>query len=140
MSSEIARSDPNVASSQRCNEKDRSAAIDALGRHYASGYLDRDEHDVRVAKAMTSETRENLKFLLGDLPETRPVTQTMFEDRPATAVLAIALMVAGVLIATLPWFFTAGHGDALKAASASALILGLGVLATGIAWLVKVFG
>ena len=140
MSSEIARSEPNVAASLRCNEHDRSATIDALGQHYGNGYLDRDEHDLRVAKAMTAETRASLKYLLQDLPEVRPVTQTMFEKRPATAVLAIALIVAGLLIATLPWFFTAGHGNMLKAASAAALVVGVGVVFTGVAWLIKVFG
>ena len=140
MSSEITRSEPNVTDAQRCNEHDRSAAIDALGRHYANGYIDRDEHDVRVAKAMVAETKASLKYLLRDLPEVRPVTQTMFEERPSTAVLAIALMVVGVLIGTLPWFFTAGHGNGVKAVSAAALIVGVGVLVTGIAWLMKVFG
>jgi Domain of unknown function (DUF1707) len=62
----------------RIGDAERYEAATALGEHFATGRLDRDEFDTRVQSAYGARTRADLETLFGDLPDPAPF-------RPAAA-------------------------------------------------------
>jgi hypothetical protein len=55
-------------SSLRIGDKERDAAISALGRHFADGRLTQVEHDERTTLALHARTAGDLDALFADLP------------------------------------------------------------------------
>ncbi|GAA1907008.1 hypothetical protein GCM10009737_04740 [Nocardioides lentus] len=55
-------------SSLRIGDAERDTAAAALGEHFASGRLDSDEYDERVAAVWTAKVRGDLPVLFADLP------------------------------------------------------------------------
>lgn len=52
----------------RVGDRDRDAAVEALGEHYATGRLDKDEYDERSDLAYAARTDVELRRLFTDLP------------------------------------------------------------------------
>jgi hypothetical protein len=52
----------------RIGDSEREAAVAALGDHYASGRLTKEEYDERAARAWEARTRSALWPLFSDLP------------------------------------------------------------------------
>lgn len=58
---------PQQPSHMRAGDGDRALVSDLLSAAYADGRITREEHDVRVSKAMTAKTFEDLRSLTLDL-------------------------------------------------------------------------
>ncbi|MEB2596093.1 DUF1707 domain-containing protein [Corynebacterium amycolatum] len=57
----------------RVGDRERNAAMERLGNHFADGYLDVDEFSKRAEAAAVAKTRSQLQTLFADLPaETSP--------------------------------------------------------------------
>jgi hypothetical protein len=56
----------------RISDVDREAAVTALGEHYASGRLSKDEYDERATSAYAAKTAASLRPLFADLPAPHP--------------------------------------------------------------------
>ncbi len=56
----------------RISDADREAAVTALGEHYASGRLTKDEYDERATQAYAAKTASALRPLFADLPAPGP--------------------------------------------------------------------
>jgi len=56
----------------RISDREREAAVTALGEHYASGRLTKEEYDERAATAFEAKTSSALKPLFSDLPAPHP--------------------------------------------------------------------
>jgi hypothetical protein len=56
----------------RASDDEREAALQDLGRHFATGRLDRAEFDERSEAAFAARTRADLRRLFADLPEGSP--------------------------------------------------------------------
>jgi uncharacterized membrane protein len=52
----------------RIGDSEREAAVSALGEHYASGRLTKEEYDERSSKAYAARTSSDLWPLFNDLP------------------------------------------------------------------------
>lgn len=61
-------STPTSGSRVRIGDADRDAAAAALGEHFASGRLDREEFDERLERAWAARTADDLDPLFIDLP------------------------------------------------------------------------
>ena len=61
-----------TADEMRIGDKEREGAVNALGDHYASGRLTKEEYDERVAVAYSAKTESTLRPLFGDLPGPHP--------------------------------------------------------------------
>jgi hypothetical protein len=57
----------------RIGNAEREQAVTVLGEHFASGRLDVDEFDERVARAYRAKTEQDLRPLFADLPAPHPV-------------------------------------------------------------------
>jgi hypothetical protein len=57
----------------RASDADREAVTARLRDHYAEGRLTRDELDERIATALNAKTLGDLRPVLADLPEPRPL-------------------------------------------------------------------
>jgi hypothetical protein len=57
----------------RASDADRERVTARLRDHYAEGRLTRDELDERIASALNAKTVGDLRWVLADLPEPRPV-------------------------------------------------------------------
>ena len=57
----------------RTSDADREAVTARLRDHYAEGRLTRDELDERISAALNARTFGELRRVLADLPEPRPV-------------------------------------------------------------------
>jgi Domain of unknown function (DUF4190)/Domain of unknown function (DUF1707) len=81
----------------RATDRDREATISVLQACYTEGRLDKDEHDVRVGRALAAQTYLDLDSLTADLPQ-RPA----YPDAPVrpgprrTNGLAVAALVCGI--------------------------------------------
>lgn len=58
----------NIKPEMRIGDAERSDAVAALGEHYATGRLTREEYDERSALAWEAQTYADLRPLFGDLP------------------------------------------------------------------------
>ena len=52
----------------RIGDRDREAAVQALGEHYATGRLDKAEYDERTDRAWAARTDRDITPLFTDLP------------------------------------------------------------------------
>jgi hypothetical protein len=52
----------------RIGDREREAAVSALGEHYAAGRIDKDEYDERSERAYAAKTAADLAPLFRDLP------------------------------------------------------------------------
>jgi len=59
----------------RIGDTERDAATAALGEHFASGRLTREEFDERLEQAWAAKTAEELDPLFADLPRDRAAAQ-----------------------------------------------------------------
>ena len=89
----------------RAATADRDRAVEVITKAYTEGRLTKDEHDVRVERAMTAATFADLDSVVIDLPGGGPPAPP---PPPATNGLAIASLVCGVAqmmlwpLATIP--------------------------------------
>lgn len=118
----------------RISDADREAAVTALGEHYASGRLTKDEYDERAGQAYAAKTASALRPLFADLPAPhprmdqrsgswtgQPGARTTYQ-RPSTPsaaprrgfrvpVLPLLLVVIGIaILASAPWIVFVGLG------------------------------
>lgn len=118
-----AKSDMTGDSELRVGDREREAAITALGEHYAAGRLGKDEYDERAAAALAARTRGGLTPLFADLPGPDPgaggppggsATRTRdasgrdhgrrpFAAWPAARIVLVALLVALAATGQIPW-------------------------------------
>ncbi|MDQ1717359.1 MAG: hypothetical protein QOE71_3717 [Pseudonocardiales bacterium] len=102
--SESSRQDASVL---RIGNAEREQAVNLLGEHFASGRLDADEFDERVARAYRAKIEHDLQPLFADLPAPRPVRPVVPPARPAalhtrrSIVPVLILMV--LIVATVGW-------------------------------------
>lgn len=78
----------------RVTDRDRDAAISEVQGAFAAGRLDREEHDARVARALTAQSYGQLDALTADLPG-----RTVYPDQPVrrrTNGLAVAALACGL--------------------------------------------
>jgi len=68
------------ASRLRIGDAERDTAAAALGEHFASGRLDSEEYDERVAAVWTAKVRADLPVLFADLPGGAP--ESLRLERP----------------------------------------------------------
>jgi hypothetical protein len=73
----------------RIGDREREAAVDALGEHYAAGRLTREEYDERADAAWQARTGSALAPLFADLPSLVPA------GPPAAQVLPVQQPSAG---------------------------------------------
>jgi hypothetical protein len=109
------RPDPEL----RIGDAEREAAVAALGEHYTSGRITRDEFDERSTRAFAARTHSELWPLFVDLPPLRPAARPVDRSTPArldgarrgprggwwvavTAPLFLVLL-ALMVLADLPW-------------------------------------
>lgn len=59
----------HFTSSQRVGDEIRDSYIDHIREMFAGGYIDSGEHDARLAAMMQAHTREEMDFLVQDLPK-----------------------------------------------------------------------
>jgi len=102
----------------RIGDRDREAALTALGEHYVAGRLTKEEYDERADVALTARTASALWPLFADLPRptgTRPgpaptgSTVVPVRSRPVWSigtrmVPLLVLLVAIALVLRLPVF------------------------------------
>lgn len=74
----------------RASTVDRDRVVDILTKAFAEGRLTKDEHEARVARAMSAPTFADLDAVVADLPGVAPPAP------PKTNQLAIAALVCGV--------------------------------------------
>jgi hypothetical protein len=65
--SDQAEPTPNILPAVRASDSDRNAVAERLRDAFADGRLDEEEFDVRMQRALTARTRQDLEGLLGDL-------------------------------------------------------------------------
>jgi Domain of unknown function (DUF1707)/Cell wall-active antibiotics response 4TMS YvqF len=61
---------PNILPAVRASDSDRNAVAERLRDAFADGRLDEEEFDVRMQRALTARTRQDLDILLQDLGRT----------------------------------------------------------------------
>ncbi len=100
----------------RIGDQEREAAVAALGEHYVTGRLTKDEYDERSAVAWQARTNSDLAPLFVDLPslqvpqrvQSRPPAPTVARERarrsgpPLLPVLLLAVVVMAVM-GLAPW-------------------------------------
>jgi hypothetical protein len=102
--SESSRQD---ASALRIGNAEREQAVNLLGEHFASGRLDADEFDERVARAYRAKTERDLQPLFADLPASRAIQPAAPPARPVglpprrSIVPVLILML--LIVATVGW-------------------------------------
>jgi len=106
----------------RIGDKERDEAARALGEHFATGRLDRDEYDERLTTAFEAKTWGDLAPLFRDLPNPAPVVgarQQAFPPRAPVArshgfrlpFLPVLLILIGLsILAGTAWVFWIGLG------------------------------
>lgn len=114
----------------RISDADREAAVTALGEHYASGRLTREEYDERATQAYAARTASVLRPLFADLPAPHPPVagrsgaprthgasypppQRMTSPRRGfrVPVLPVLLVLIGIaVLASAPWLVFVGLG------------------------------
>jgi len=66
----------NIESELRIGDAEREAAASALGEHFASGRLTREEYDERTDQVWTAKTNSDLRPLFTDLPPPQTAPQS----------------------------------------------------------------
>lgn len=69
----------------RIGDAERAGAVDALGEHFATGRLTREEYDERATRALEARTAAEVAPLFADLPGPYPPVLT---GRPAESIAA----------------------------------------------------
>jgi hypothetical protein len=72
----------------RIGDSEREAAVSALGEHYASGRLTREEYDERADRALKARTAAEVAPLFTDLPAPHPyapATPRVARPAPSTS-------------------------------------------------------
>ncbi|MBD0292855.1 MAG: DUF1707 domain-containing protein [Jiangellaceae bacterium] len=101
----------------RIGDAEREHAASALGEHYATGRLSKEEYDQRVEKVWAARFQADLEPLFADLPSpwrparvsapARPqVTPPVWRPAPRFGPLAPLLLVglvAAVVVTGMPW-------------------------------------
>lgn len=102
----------------RIGDREREAAVSALGEHYVAGRLTKEEYEERSAVAFRARTNSDLAPLFVDLPSLRgPSARPVQPARPTAPVrpggaprsgfrfpfLPLLLVIAGVAILTEGW-------------------------------------
>lgn len=72
----------------RIGDRERDAAVTALGEHYATGRITKDEFDERSARAWSAKTASDLSPLFADLPTAHDLAA--WAGRPSTRLPAPA--------------------------------------------------
>lgn len=107
----------------RIGDAERESAVAALGEHYASGRLTKDEFDERSAQAYEARTSADLWPLFGDLPHPSRVAASFPRPTPgpprphqsrsagrntwwagAKVMPVLLVLVALVAFTSMPWF------------------------------------
>ena len=92
----------------RASTEDRDRAVEMVTKAYTEGRLTKDEHDIRIERAMTAATYADLDAVVVDLPGAGPVGPPLPALPPKNNALAIASLVCGVAqvmlwpLATIP--------------------------------------
>jgi hypothetical protein len=93
----------------RATDRDRDSAIGVLQDAYSEGRLSKDEHDLRVSRALASHTYADLDSLTVDLPGRPGYPDAPVMPMPRrTNSLAVASLVCGVaqpftfMLSTIP--------------------------------------
>lgn len=102
----------------RIGDVERDEAARALGEHFASGRLERDEYDERLTAVFAARTWGDLAPLFRDLPNPGPVATSRPLPRPMATrprfrlpFLPVLLILIGVAILSgTPWVFWIGLG------------------------------
>ncbi len=68
----------------RIGDAEREAAVTALGEHFASGRLTKEEYDERAERAFAARTRSDLWPLFADLPRPEGATGATRPDPAAS--------------------------------------------------------
>lgn len=107
--------------SVRVGDAERDEAARALGEHFVSGRLDRDEYDERVDVALSARTRGELARVFRDLPGSAPAVpfrppMLRRRSRSRVPVLPVLLIMFGVaLLVGHLWVWWVGLGVLLLA-------------------------
>ncbi len=104
MASRDDTSSSEVDNAVRASDAERDTVISQLGQHFQDGRLSQDEHEQRVASALTARTRHELAVLVTDLPAEQP--------RPArvpSARLSFPRLRQAVLAAVIVTFLISGN-------------------------------
>jgi hypothetical protein len=112
--------------SLRVGDEEREAAARALGDHFASGRLDREEYDERLELAFAARTGSDLAALFRDLPQTRAASPFSHAAQDAAArrrsrrgripFLPVLLILIGVsVVFHAAWIIWVGLGVMLLA-------------------------
>jgi hypothetical protein len=80
----------------RASTVDRDRAVEMITNAYTEGRLTKDEHDMRVERAMTASTYADLDQMVVDLPGAVPVGLPARPLPPKSNALAIASLVCGL--------------------------------------------
>lgn len=106
--------------SVRIGDRERDEAAHALGEHFASGRLERDEYDERLSQVFAARTWSDLMPIFGDLPAPRPgqpaatawPARTPRPSRPRRLPMfpVLVILVAAAAIAGNAWVFWLGLG------------------------------
>jgi hypothetical protein len=126
---------PSARPALRIGDAERSGAVEALGEHFATGRLTREEYDERATRALEARTAADVAPLFADLPAPYPPVLT---GRPAPAPASrpqgrVARAVAGAAprpprrIPVLPIFLVL-VGLALLLEEGAVLLFGLAAL------------
>lgn len=99
----------------RVSDADRAAVGEVLSKHYAAGRLDDAEFTERLDRAMAAKTRADLRALTGDLPPLEVSAPPPPLPRHRWPVLGLVL-VAAVVLSTMPWVLAARHAGGLLVA------------------------
>lgn len=62
----------HFTSHQRVGDEIRDTYIEHIHEMFAGGFIDADEHDARLAAMMLAHTKEEMEFLIQDLPSVSP--------------------------------------------------------------------
>ena len=89
-STEVARVDkpnnpfPDVhfTSHQRVGDETKDTYIEHVHEMFAGGYIDAEEHDARLKAMMLARTREEMEFLIQDLPKVPEKKKDVIEVTP----------------------------------------------------------
>jgi hypothetical protein len=77
-SKEVAKKEPmspegvHFTSHQRVGDQIRDSYIEHIHEMFAGGFIDAGEHDARLAAMMSAHTKEEMEFLIQDLPKVSP--------------------------------------------------------------------
>lgn len=104
----------NIAPKQRIGDQGRDKYFEHLHKMFAGGYISQAEHDARVDALMLANTKDEMEFLVKDLPKMNAVEKSekplpavqdkgrITIDPPAFTVLTFISVVMTVVLGSLP--------------------------------------